>query len=139
MSGTERKVRVPCEVWRGAQATDRAVGRYYIYIYIHLQTVHSIGKEKFECIMSTTQNSNHPRTGVVRNREQEEDDANVNHTHHNNKTTTTTSTESDIQLTGLLPRPDSDSHKKLRRTSNSTEDEGKKNINVVRHTCTMNI
>ena len=88
--------------------------------------------------MSTTPNSNHPRTGVVRNREQEEEDANVNHTHHNNNKTTT-STESDIQLTGLLPRPDSDSHKKLRRTSNSTEDEGKKNINVVRHTCTMNI
>ena len=110
-------------VHNSKQASDRAVGRYYIYI--HLQTVYSIGKEKFECIMSTTPNSNHPRTGVVRNREQEEEDANVNHTHHNNNKTTT-STESDIQLTGLLPRPDSDSHKKLRRTSNSTEDEGKK-------------
>ena len=55
---------------------------------------------------------NPPTIGVVRNRE----DATITTT----TATTNPTTESDIQLTGLLPRPESDSHKKLRRTTTNT-------------------
>ena len=81
--------------------------------------------------MSTNPN-NDQRTGVVRNREGDDDhddDAATTNNKHPKKTTTSSSntvvTVSDVvQLTGLLPRPDSDSHQKVRRTSNSTVEEG---------------
>jgi hypothetical protein len=97
--------------------------------------------------VTTTPNTNIPtRTGVVRNRENDDDDhdhddetmnpnihASTATTTTTTRSITTTTTESNIHLTGLLPRPESDSHKKLRRTSNNTTAEEGKCVFSFRH------